>query len=254
MNAAKIYQMMLEDGVTPVYPVTHAKALAGLFTELNSWQGSTSITSLGTITTGTWHGDALENLYIRYPYVTIGGKRVDLGTSASLTEIGVPAWAQKAVMDFADLPSMYIGATPVHSDNTVAQALSGITTAQMKEQLTVGSDYPFTGTPGTSDGNGSHRRIYFGGTQFYLELDNNGYLHTNANFYADGWVTGGGIGSSGSGSGGDYVSYEEVQTLTAAQKLTARTNIGTPTIVPLNNKSELPANPDTNTIYLIKES
>jgi hypothetical protein len=41
------------------------------------------------------------------------------------------------------------------------------------------------------------------------------------------------------------------QTLTAAEQLQARSNIGSPTIVHLTDESEMPATPDANTIYMI---
>lgn len=92
----------------------------------------------------------------------------------------------------------------------------------------------------------------------------NGALHVTTNdstnypnigFYADGFVASGGVGTSGGGSvSGDYVSYGEAQSLSSSEKLQARTNIGVPTIVLLDDESELPASPDSNTIYLIKEA
>jgi len=80
-------------------------------------------------------------------------------------------------------------------------------------------------------------------------------LHAKNNYaiYSDSWVSAGGVGS-GSGASGNYVSYGEVQSLSSTQQLQARTNIGVPTIVELDDESELPANPDSNTIYLIKET
>ena len=48
----------------------------------------------------------------------------------------------------------------------------------------------------------ANKQIWFSDT-VYIEIDANGYIHTNGNFYADGFVTGGGIGSSGGGGGLD---------------------------------------------------
>ncbi len=60
------------------------------------------------------------------------------------------------------------------------------------------------------------KKIYLGGT-YYLELDTNGYLHTNAPFYSDSWVASGGIGNAGGGGGSslNVVSYSAIQTGTA---------------------------------------
>lgn len=45
--------------------------------------------------------------------------------------------------------------------------------------------------------------------------------------------------------------WNKAQVLTAAQQLAARTNIGVPTFVHLTSESEMPATPDSNTIYFI---
>lgn len=64
------------------------------------------------------------------------------------------------------------------------------------------------------------KRIYLGyhnSTSYYIELDGNGYLHTNAGFYSDSWIASGGIGSAGgSGGGGVNVNtYAQIQAGTA---------------------------------------
>ena len=190
----------------PVYPITHIDGVAGRDSWLNAWHGSTTIDTLGTITTGTWQGTKIENAYIKYPHITIispikGTKQIDLGNGATLTDIGIPAWAQKAQMDFADFPAMYVGTAQIKGVSTFVQPLAGFTTGNFQDALTVGSAYPHTAAVGTDDNNGSHRRIYFGSSNFYLELDDYGHLHTNANFYSDGFIAAGGMGASGGGSG-----------------------------------------------------
>lgn len=61
------------------------------------------------------------------------------------------------------------------------------------------------------------KRIYFGNSSHYLELDGNGYLHTNVGFYSDSWVASGGIGSAGSSGGGgvNVNTYAQIQAGTA---------------------------------------
>ena len=51
-------------------------------------------------------------------------------------------------------------------------------------------------------GTGNNKRIYFDSTH-YLELDSNGYLHTNVGFYSDSFITAKGQGSGGGGGGID---------------------------------------------------
>lgn len=51
-------------------------------------------------------------------------------------------------------------------------------------------------------GSGNNKRIYFDATH-YLELDSNGYLHTNVGFYSDSFITAKGQGSGGGGGGID---------------------------------------------------
>lgn len=51
-------------------------------------------------------------------------------------------------------------------------------------------------------GTGNNKRIYFDATH-YLELDSNGYLHTNVGFYSDSFITAKGLGSGGGGGGID---------------------------------------------------
>lgn len=48
--------------------------------------------------------------------------------------------------------------------------------------------------------------------------------------------------------------WNKAQTLSDAQKLQVRTNIGVPTIVHLTDESDMPASPDANTIYMIDKA
>ena len=47
--------------------------------------GSTSLTTVGTITTGTWHGSAIANTYLANSSVTYNGVNVALGASGTIT-------------------------------------------------------------------------------------------------------------------------------------------------------------------------
>lgn len=48
--------------------------------------------------------------------------------------------------------------------------------------------------------------------------------------------------------------WNKAQTLSSAQQLQARTNIGVPTFVHLTDESDMPASPDSNTVYFIDEA
>ena len=56
-------------------------------TKLSTWAGSKAITTLGTITTGTWNGTKIANAYLANSSVTIAGKSVSLGGSLSASDI-----------------------------------------------------------------------------------------------------------------------------------------------------------------------
>lgn len=57
------------------------------------------------------------------------------------------------------------------------------------------------------------KKIYFD-TSHYIELDGNGYLHTNVGFYSDSFVASGGIGNAGGGGSSVNVrSYSEIPSI-----------------------------------------
>jgi hypothetical protein len=56
-------------------------------TALSTWTGSTNITTVGTITTGTWQGSKIANTYLVNSSVTIAGKSVSLGGSLSAADL-----------------------------------------------------------------------------------------------------------------------------------------------------------------------
>ena len=50
-------------------------------TALSTWAGTTNITTLGTVTAGTWNGTAIANANLANDSVSYGGVEVDLGAS-----------------------------------------------------------------------------------------------------------------------------------------------------------------------------
>lgn len=65
--------------------ITLTKAMVGLGnvenTALSTWTGSSKITTLGTITTGTWNGTKIANSYLANSSISISGTSVSLGGS-----------------------------------------------------------------------------------------------------------------------------------------------------------------------------
>ena len=71
--------------------ITLGKAMVGLGsvenTALSTWSGTSNITTLGTITSGTWKGSAIANTYLANSSITIAGTSVSLGGSIETSTI-----------------------------------------------------------------------------------------------------------------------------------------------------------------------
>ena len=52
-------------------------------TALSTWSGSSYINTVGTITSGTWHGNAIANGYLQNSSISLAGRSVSLGGSIS---------------------------------------------------------------------------------------------------------------------------------------------------------------------------
>lgn len=94
--------------------LTLTKAMVGLGnvenTALSTWTGSAKITTLGTITSGTWNGSKIANSYLANSAMTIAGTSVSLGgsiTAATLkTNLGLGSLAYKSNLVASDIPSL----------------------------------------------------------------------------------------------------------------------------------------------------
>lgn len=53
---------------------------------ISTWKGSTNITTLGVITTGTWHGTKIANEYLANSSITIGTTKFNLGDAKTAIE------------------------------------------------------------------------------------------------------------------------------------------------------------------------
>ena len=56
-------------------------------TALSTWAGTNKITTLGTITTGTWHGSKIANAYLENSSVSIAGLSVSLGGTITAADL-----------------------------------------------------------------------------------------------------------------------------------------------------------------------
>lgn len=76
-------------------------------TKLSTWSGTSNITTLGTITTGTWNGTAIGNSYLANSSISIAGQSVSLGgsiTAATLkTQLGLGSLAYKSSLTTSDV-------------------------------------------------------------------------------------------------------------------------------------------------------
>ena len=139
--------------------LTLSKAMVGLGnvenTKLSTWAGSTSITTVGTITSGTWNGSKIANGYLANSSVSIAGNSVSLGgslTAATLkTSLGLGSLAYKSSLVAADIPG--IDWSKITSGKPTTLSGYGITDAKIANgTITLGTN---TITPLTS-----HQAIY----------------------------------------------------------------------------------------------
>ncbi len=69
-------------------------------TALSTWAGTNKITTLGTITTGTWHGSKIANAYLENSSVTIAGLSLSLGGSLTAAQLAKKFyWANVQLSD-----------------------------------------------------------------------------------------------------------------------------------------------------------
>lgn len=198
-----------------------------------SWALKTTTISAGTGLTGG--GSLASNRTISLSAASIAS--LALADSAyQKPATGIP---------HGDLAPLYIGTTRVQA-SSAEQALTGITTGAFSSNVTVGgtlgvtglatlsgglssttgafssyitadsyvrsANYLFAGygnAPSTSEAANikERRRIYFGSTDYYIELDENGYLHANVGFYSDSFISAGGLST---GEGGEGVTLDAV--------------------------------------------
>ena len=197
-------------------------------TALSTWTGSTYINTVGTITTGTWHGSRIENGYLVHNKVTIAGVDVSLGGSIAdytlLSALGLTS----AASDISTLSSYFTDgvanqATRLSGSYTrsawgqtfwsngqpasISGAMTGVDSingflyiTNSNGRLGVGTSQPSStlhvaGGAYITSSIITDSYIYIGGTSAYIRNDG-GYLRTNVGFAADGFISAGGVSSS----------------------------------------------------------
>lgn len=115
------------------------KAMVGLGnvenTALSTWAGTSNITTLGTITSGTWNGSKIANAYLANNAITIAGTSVSLGGSIAASTIT----AAQIGSGNSFYHSGNVNKTSVAwncSSLTMGGALSGVTTGSFSSTLT----------------------------------------------------------------------------------------------------------------------
>lgn len=204
---------------------------------LSTWTGTQNITTLGTITTGVWHGSQIADAYISSATSWNGAVQLanELDAKMDALQVALPnaiaenrsriddigAWMVKP-----NAAEAYVGEL-----GTMGINLGGVDIWNAGEEVNIGgalrvdqasSFNSYINLVGTS------KKIYFGGTGTndpFLEFVNiaaSGQpalyaLHTNLPFYSDSWIASGGIGSSSGGGGGIVSAIYTEYTQTPAQ-------------------------------------
>lgn len=189
-------------------------------TALSTWTGSSNISSVGTITAGTWKGSKIANLYLANNSITIAGTEVALGASISAatlkTGLGLKALAYKDSVAFGDLGNVPTtlsgyGITDAYTKKNVDSLLNDkvdkeegkglstndYTTAEKKKLASL-ENYDDSEIKGVlSDIEAWYNEV---GTKFSKEKD--GSIKMDGDFFTTGENSAGGAGSSVGGSGG----------------------------------------------------
>ncbi len=72
-------------GTADKITVTGGTGITPTLTIASTYVGQTSITTLGTITTGTWNGSTIANAYLTNSSITVNGTSISLGASGTVT-------------------------------------------------------------------------------------------------------------------------------------------------------------------------
>ena len=129
-------------------------------TALSSWAGTTNITKVGTITTGTWHGSAIANSYLANSSITLAGRSISLGGSITAANMLSDLGLSGVVGDISTLQGYFTSGKANYAvadgdGNTISSTYLKLSGGTMTGDLHMGSSYG--------------RRIYFGdGSYCYI--------------------------------------------------------------------------------------
>lgn len=119
-------------------------------TALSTWAGTSNITTLGTISSGTWQGSKIANAYLANSSMTIAGASVSLGGSVSASTI-------KSAMSFSALSFSTGAFSSVSSYNTNAAVAVKIPTTT--SHISEGSNLYFTDARAVSACAGTYQTV-----------------------------------------------------------------------------------------------
>jgi copper(I)-binding protein len=114
-------------------------------TALSTWAGSTSLTTLGTITTGTWHGTAIANTYLANSSITIGTTNISLGSSSTTISGLTSIDATSSSTSFFDSPTSPV----LFNAGTVISIGASTGNTTVNNNLVVGGNLTVNGTTET---------------------------------------------------------------------------------------------------------
>jgi trimeric autotransporter adhesin len=114
-------------------------------TALSTWAGSTNLTTLGTITTGVWHGTAITNSYLANSSITIGTTNISLGSSSTTISGLTSIDATSSSTSFFDSPTSPL----LFNSGTVISIGASTGTTTVNNNLVVGGNLTVNGTTET---------------------------------------------------------------------------------------------------------
>jgi copper(I)-binding protein len=114
-------------------------------TALSTWAGSTNLTTLGTITTGVWHGTAITNSYLANSSITIGTTNISLGSSSTTISGLTSIDATSSSTSFFDSPTSPV----LFNSGTVISIGASTGTTTVNNNLVVGGNLTVNGTTET---------------------------------------------------------------------------------------------------------
>ena len=214
--------------------LTLTKAMVGLGnvenTALSTWSGSSYITTLGTITSGTWNGSAIANSYLANSSITLAGRSVSLGGSISkgtmLSDLGLSSATSDISTLFGYFTNGVANSAARLSDtasktawgqtfwssgtpDSVSGAMSSVTNINAllyfynsNTRLGIGTSRPayaldVAGSIQASSDIIAGGYIYIGGTSAYIRyVSTNAGLNVNVGLYSNSYISAGGLSSS----------------------------------------------------------